>query len=134
MIWEVVTKAGAPGTESGGFLQPLAKLEQSSFFWIDYFCLRQNQWDFDIDAVVAVMNQMDAVVAVMTKEHGYLDRAFCVLELFAAIRAKKQKEAAKARHQEESKDGMWDRMKSSANSREMELLSRFSVHSHALFS
>merc|ERR1740123_1567535 len=55
------------------------------FFWLDYFCLRQCQRDFDVDCTVELIKDIGRVVSAIDNKFEYLKRSFCILELYGAI-------------------------------------------------
>ena len=87
MLWEAVYGAHCPanhahmGTEGH---------KENKLFWVDYFSLRQAQSDFKPEVVIKLVAALPEFVASVTREHGYLGRLFCVLELFAAVKAGKK--------------------------------------------
>jgi hypothetical protein len=67
------------------------------FFWLDYFCLRQCQNDFVAELIVPLVHSIGTLVAHIDvsvnelekgsayKDANYLQRSFCILELYAAV-------------------------------------------------
>lgn len=50
--------------------------------WLDYFCLRQEQNDFDVHRVVGLIGEIPLFMAAHNQD--YTNRACCVVELFGA--------------------------------------------------
>lgn len=55
------------------------------FYWVDYFCLRQCQADFDIRQIRAAIAEIGLTLAEIDGARTYLTRSFCVFELFATV-------------------------------------------------
>jgi hypothetical protein len=56
------------------------------YFWVDYFCLRQCQPDFEPNAIVRLIAEIGAFSgAIDDLKNGYFSRSFCILEVYAAI-------------------------------------------------
>lgn len=55
------------------------------FFWLDYFCLRQCQSDFNIPNVLSVVKQIGCTLAEIDAHMDYLSRTWCILELISTI-------------------------------------------------
>jgi len=60
--------------------------QDSLFLWVDYFCLKQCQSDFNVDCVIELINDIGTLVAALDSKFEYLKRSFCVLELYGAVR------------------------------------------------
>eukprot|EP00929_Paragymnodinium_shiwhaense_P090186 TRINITY_DN50371_c0_g1_i1.p1 TRINITY_DN50371_c0_g1~~TRINITY_DN50371_c0_g1_i1.p1 ORF type:complete len:761 (-),score=108.22 TRINITY_DN50371_c0_g1_i1:170-2452(-) len=58
---------------------------EERFIWIDYLCLRQCVPDFDTLRVVALIKEAGLLLADLDDKLDYLQRTFCVLELFGAV-------------------------------------------------
>lgn len=75
------------------------------FFWLDYFCLRQCKNDFHVEVVVSLVKEIGCLVAdvdlkmnnknaeslgylKLQDSCNYLQRSFCMLELYAAVEGK----------------------------------------------
>ena len=57
---------------------------QQQFFWLDYFCLRQCQSDFDVHVVLGLIRHIGCLVAAIDNDLVYVTRSFCILEAYAA--------------------------------------------------
>jgi hypothetical protein len=55
------------------------------FFWVDYFCLRQCVSDFDVPRTVQLIKRIGCLLADVDDHLEYLNRSFCVLEMFGAV-------------------------------------------------
>jgi hypothetical protein len=91
------------------FIHKTVSSEGSKVFWVDYFCLRQYQQDFEPKTVLEVVKEIDTLAALigfsMQVPPGsaprmeaayqgwkraftwapYLERDFCILKLCAAV-------------------------------------------------
>eukprot|EP00929_Paragymnodinium_shiwhaense_P013588 TRINITY_DN121441_c0_g1_i1.p1 TRINITY_DN121441_c0_g1~~TRINITY_DN121441_c0_g1_i1.p1 ORF type:complete len:369 (-),score=55.85 TRINITY_DN121441_c0_g1_i1:42-1148(-) len=57
-------------------------------FWLDYFVLRQCMNDFKVSMVKQVVSDIGWTVAEIDMSMSYLERTFCVFELFATVQSK----------------------------------------------
>jgi hypothetical protein len=55
------------------------------FYWIDLFCLRQCQKDFNLGAVISLVKQIGCTVAEIDPDLKYVGRTFCVFEVYASF-------------------------------------------------
>merc|ERR1712107_151747 len=97
VFWSHVQIEGLIGLQKDweGTLAPELSPERGTFFiicaavkdfvWCDYFSLRQCQHDFDVDAIIELIGNMDEVVSCMNPIKGYISRSFCVFETYAAV-------------------------------------------------
>ena len=53
-------------------------------YWLDYFCLRQCQSDFDLHIVLGLVRQIGTFVASIDPALLYVERSFCIFEAYAA--------------------------------------------------
>lgn len=56
--------------------------EEDTYFWVDYFVLRQCQRDFNVEAIRSVVNEIGCTLAELDSRMRYLTRSFCVFEVF----------------------------------------------------
>ena len=56
--------------------------ECDTYFWVDYFVLRQCKQDFNVDAISAVVREIGCTLAELDSRMRYLTRSFCVFEVF----------------------------------------------------
>jgi hypothetical protein len=59
--------------------------EKETYWWIDYFSLRQCQQDFKPEQVVMLIKEIGKTVAEIDLELVYLRRSFCILEVYATL-------------------------------------------------
>jgi len=59
--------------------------QDSCFYWLDYFCLRQCRSDFDVDCTIELIKDIGKVVSAIDSNFEYIKRSFCILELYAAV-------------------------------------------------
>jgi hypothetical protein len=59
--------------------------ETQQRFFLDYFCLRQAQNDFDVHVVLGLIRKIGRIVVSMDPGLVYCTRSFCVLESYAGI-------------------------------------------------
>ena len=63
-----------------------ASCTASTFYWVDYFTLRQCQpGAFVPEEILSVMKTMEACLVEIDRDAAYLGRAFCIFEIFAAV-------------------------------------------------
>lgn len=67
-------------------LKSLLPPTSQRFHWVDYFCLRQCQQDFQVDAIIALIADIGFPVAGVDNDLPYFSRSFSILELYAAIK------------------------------------------------
>jgi hypothetical protein len=59
--------------------------KKETYWWIDYFSLRQCQQDFKPEQVVMLIKEIGKTVAEIDLELVYLRRSFCILEVYATL-------------------------------------------------
>merc|ERR1712039_869468 len=77
-----------PGVKGWEHSDPDLPPIRDALIWVDTFSLRQCQPDFKTAAVLQLIEDIDCFVAEV-HDSEYAQRSFCVLELFAAVRCKK---------------------------------------------
>jgi len=53
--------------------------EDSCFYWLDYFCLRQCQGNFDVDCTIELIQDIGKVVSAVDSSFQYIKRHFGVV-------------------------------------------------------
>ena len=56
--------------------------EADTYFWVDYFVLRQCQRDFNVEAIRSVVREIGCTAVELDSKMRYLTRSFCVFEIF----------------------------------------------------
>jgi hypothetical protein len=64
--------------------------EKETYWWIDYFSLRQCKQDFKPEQVVMLIKEIGKTVAEIDRELVYLRRSFCILEVYATLAGNSQ--------------------------------------------
>jgi hypothetical protein len=54
-------------------------------FWVDYTTLRQCRPDFTLPRIAAVIKSLGTVLAEVDQQLRYIDRSFCIFEVYAAL-------------------------------------------------
>ena len=62
-----------------------SELPTPTYFWMDYFVLRQCHNDFHPDAIGQVIADIGCTMVELDRKMLYLTRSFCVFELYSAI-------------------------------------------------
>jgi hypothetical protein len=96
------------GCQPSGVQRAQDQIPQMPFFWLDYFCLRQLQKDFNTLAVLELVKEIGYVVASIST-FGYLKRSFCILELLAAVKGKAVLRISTAFQNTENLSGIFDK-------------------------
>jgi len=55
------------------------------FCWIDYFCVRQCESDFDVGCTIELITEIGIVVAAVDQNFEFVKQPFCIAEVFAAV-------------------------------------------------
>lgn len=63
--------------------------ESSTFYWLDYFTLRQCRPDFDLDQIQLAIKASGCTLAEIDSELDYIGRSFCVFEIYSTVSAQK---------------------------------------------
>jgi len=60
--------------------------KESRFIWLDYFCLKQCQSDFDTGCTIELIEDIGSVLSAIDSNFDYVNRSFCILELYGAFK------------------------------------------------
>ena len=78
---------------------------RQQLFFLDYFCLRQAQNDFEVHVVLGLISEIGKIVVSIDPELDYCARSFCILEAYAGVAGaedaeRKQKKAGRSSNAE----------------------------------
>jgi hypothetical protein len=79
----LTTFSGIFEEEGRGRISALNNISVQTY-WLDYFCLRQCQQDFDLHVVLGLVRKIGTLVAAIDPDLVYVSRSFCILEAYAA--------------------------------------------------
>merc|ERR1711933_236124 len=70
--------------------QPTIKLGKTAtavdqLFWVDFFCLRQCQNDFDVEKIGNLIMDIKCTLLEVDHELEYTRRSFCLIEAFFSV-------------------------------------------------